>query len=171
MIRRPPRSTLFPYTTLFRTGQGRLGLGVDLRGELDGPEELLHVDQERRQQADGQRTRNHQVPAVADHDGGGEGRENVYGRREGRGDGYGLDVGCPVGSVANPETLDVDLCAVEGLRLADAYNLFLQPRRDVADSLARGPEGPPRPAGEVDVDQEHHRDDREAHQRQPPVQD
>src|SRR5260370_16990773 len=25
MIRRPPRSTLFPYTTLFRSEQGRLG--------------------------------------------------------------------------------------------------------------------------------------------------
>src|SRR3712207_6992607 len=25
MIRRPPRSTLFPYTTLFRSHQGRLG--------------------------------------------------------------------------------------------------------------------------------------------------
>src|SRR3712207_9482642 len=34
MIRRPPRSTLFPYTTLFRTGQGLLGspLGSGLRG-------------------------------------------------------------------------------------------------------------------------------------------
>src|SRR3712207_7417575 len=35
MIRRPPRSTLFPYTTLFRSGQRRLaavglsGSGVD----------------------------------------------------------------------------------------------------------------------------------------------
>src|SRR2546430_8312568 len=26
MIRRPPRSTLFPYTTLFRSGQGTLNL-------------------------------------------------------------------------------------------------------------------------------------------------
>src|SRR5437588_8790131 len=26
MIRRPPRSTLFPYTTLFRSGRGNLGL-------------------------------------------------------------------------------------------------------------------------------------------------
>src|SRR3712207_2023323 len=26
MIRRPPRSTLFPYTTLFRSGEGALGL-------------------------------------------------------------------------------------------------------------------------------------------------
>src|SRR3712207_7543741 len=26
MIRRPPRSTLFPYTTLFRSAQGRYGL-------------------------------------------------------------------------------------------------------------------------------------------------
>src|SRR5690554_7490172 len=25
MIRRPPRSTLFPYTTLFRSGEGRFG--------------------------------------------------------------------------------------------------------------------------------------------------
>src|SRR3712207_6853668 len=27
MIRRPPRSTLFPYTTLFRSGQGATGPG------------------------------------------------------------------------------------------------------------------------------------------------
>src|SRR3712207_7918565 len=38
MIRRPPRSTLFPYTTLFRSrrgcdlrGRGRRGLGLGLR--------------------------------------------------------------------------------------------------------------------------------------------
>src|SRR3712207_7354564 len=30
MIRRPPRSTLFPYTTLFRS---RMGHAADLRGE------------------------------------------------------------------------------------------------------------------------------------------
>src|SRR2546427_13241339 len=30
MIRRPPRSTLFPYTTLFRSGLVLLGAGVDL---------------------------------------------------------------------------------------------------------------------------------------------
>src|SRR5258708_20748483 len=33
MIRRPPRSTLFPYTTLFRSEQVALDLGVG--GELD----------------------------------------------------------------------------------------------------------------------------------------
>src|SRR3712207_6865205 len=42
MIRRPPRSTLFPYTTLFRSGQqqAELVLGVvDLdRAALVGPE-------------------------------------------------------------------------------------------------------------------------------------
>src|SRR5256885_7490763 len=27
MIRRPPRSTLFPYTTLFRSADGTLGIG------------------------------------------------------------------------------------------------------------------------------------------------
>src|SRR3712207_8306477 len=35
MIRRPPRSTLFPYTTLFRSRDlGRLGVGVDLERAL-----------------------------------------------------------------------------------------------------------------------------------------
>src|SRR5256885_7101215 len=29
MIRRPPRSTLFPYTTLFRSDRDRRGAGVD----------------------------------------------------------------------------------------------------------------------------------------------
>src|SRR2546421_4989497 len=32
MIRRPPRSTLFPYTTLFRSPPGRRG-GRDARGD------------------------------------------------------------------------------------------------------------------------------------------
>src|SRR3970282_2476928 len=35
MIRRPPRSTLFPYTTLFRSEHGRA------RGGLQGPAELV----------------------------------------------------------------------------------------------------------------------------------
>src|SRR2546422_2247122 len=33
MIRRPPRSTLFPYTTLFRSGDGRVEVPA-----RDGPE-------------------------------------------------------------------------------------------------------------------------------------
>src|SRR3712207_7590629 len=34
MIRRPPRSTLFPYTTLFRSARGRRpGVGPDRRRE------------------------------------------------------------------------------------------------------------------------------------------
>src|SRR3712207_8368591 len=32
MIRRPPRSTLFPYTTLFRSGGGRRTRGLHHRG-------------------------------------------------------------------------------------------------------------------------------------------
>src|SRR3712207_7202043 len=35
MIRRPPRSTLFPYTTLFRSKAGRVYLGIPHR--LDRP--------------------------------------------------------------------------------------------------------------------------------------
>src|SRR3712207_8497848 len=40
MIRRPPRSTLFPYTTLFRS-QGRavaVAAAVQLAGDRDGPD-------------------------------------------------------------------------------------------------------------------------------------
>src|SRR2546430_7839802 len=36
MIRRPPRSTLFPYTTLFRSTGGTIGLSEDLY-TLDAP--------------------------------------------------------------------------------------------------------------------------------------
>src|SRR2546422_6260556 len=38
MIRRPPRSTLFPYTTLFRSLEPRVG--VDLLVEPEGDEEV-----------------------------------------------------------------------------------------------------------------------------------
>src|SRR3712207_8934108 len=38
MIRRPPRSTLFPYTTLFRSGDGQAGsLPLAARDFLKGP--------------------------------------------------------------------------------------------------------------------------------------
>src|SRR2546422_5454903 len=40
MIRRPPRSTLFPYTTLFRSGAG---LGESLRPDLVGVEDARQV--------------------------------------------------------------------------------------------------------------------------------
>src|SRR2546430_9348394 len=34
MIRRPPRSTLFPYTTLFRSNKGRIKLNASLEAFL-----------------------------------------------------------------------------------------------------------------------------------------
>src|SRR3712207_9242769 len=34
MIRRPPRSTLFPYTTLFRSEEAGLGVDPDRRADL-----------------------------------------------------------------------------------------------------------------------------------------
>src|SRR5258708_16433737 len=40
MIRRPPRSTLFPYTTLFRSGSAESGL---LGGGLGAPLRLAHI--------------------------------------------------------------------------------------------------------------------------------
>src|SRR3712207_6901635 len=47
MIRRPPRSTLFPYTTLFRSVCSSiypLGVGSPFLRELDLPVEWLHSE-------------------------------------------------------------------------------------------------------------------------------
>src|SRR3712207_8078419 len=46
MIRRPPRSTLFPYTTLFRSAQNRGGL--DPGGPADHPGRDLLAGRQRR---------------------------------------------------------------------------------------------------------------------------
>src|SRR5690349_23326749 len=43
MIRRPPRSTLFPYTTLFRSLQA----ARELRNERDPPRAARHAAQQR----------------------------------------------------------------------------------------------------------------------------
>src|SRR3712207_8658497 len=53
MIRRPPRSTLFPYTTLFRSVGVRVALGVDEpdragRDALERLDLVLHERDERR---------------------------------------------------------------------------------------------------------------------------
>src|SRR2546428_9278089 len=48
MIRRPPRSTLFPYTTLFRSGEAAVRTGGPDHGLLRAPEArrqlLVRVD-------------------------------------------------------------------------------------------------------------------------------
>src|SRR5260370_29421315 len=41
MIRRPPRSTLFPYTTLFRSNCGQNMRGLTLSVDL---ERVMHID-------------------------------------------------------------------------------------------------------------------------------
>src|SRR2546422_10770453 len=46
MIRRPPRSTLFPYTTLFRSPTDKVRIydkGVDIRRQPMSYEDYLHV--------------------------------------------------------------------------------------------------------------------------------
>src|SRR3712207_9506204 len=44
MIRRPPRSTLFPYTTLFRSAAGRAGRIVRVAGGARGEAGVLGRD-------------------------------------------------------------------------------------------------------------------------------
>src|SRR2546430_4879496 len=60
MIRRPPRSTLFPYTTLFRSGRvhlaKRVAAGLD---DVDRAERLVHPHAEHA--ADGQLLVDHVV--------------------------------------------------------------------------------------------------------------
>src|SRR3712207_7578218 len=53
MIRRPPRSTLFPYTTLFRSGLRDAVIDVALRGGQD-VDVLLGRDRHRRDEVVGQ---------------------------------------------------------------------------------------------------------------------
>src|SRR3712207_9126380 len=43
MIRRPPRSTLFPYTTLFRSA-GPVGLAAIMTAQLYGPGRVVAID-------------------------------------------------------------------------------------------------------------------------------
>src|SRR3989449_6663959 len=48
MIRRPPRSTLFPYTTLFRSWRVKLGAHPEDDYYLDEYHQYLQIDQRRR---------------------------------------------------------------------------------------------------------------------------
>src|SRR2546422_6234892 len=63
MIRRPPRSTLFPYTTLFRSlREARQGvvfliLGAVVQQQLCGPQGIGHHDVHRGRAADRKSTR------------------------------------------------------------------------------------------------------------------
>src|SRR3712207_7197298 len=55
MIRRPPRSTLFPYTTLFRSPAHRLQLGVALHQVL-AADQVRQVALVRHVEEDGEHT-------------------------------------------------------------------------------------------------------------------
>ncbi len=152
-------------------GEGRLGLGVDLGSELDRPEELLDINQEGGQKADRERVLKDQVAPVADDQGGGEGAQQVHRRGEGGGDAGRLDVGVPVRGVGAAELGDVCFGPIEGLRLAHPDDLLLEIRGHLAGGFPGGPVGGPCATSEEGGDQQHHRDDGEAHQRQPEVQE
>src|SRR5256885_11677891 len=62
MIRRPPRSTLFPYTTLFRSHQDRRGggseMGTTQKADQRGKEQV-EQDGERHREEEGARSEEH----------------------------------------------------------------------------------------------------------------
>src|SRR3989449_7800148 len=67
MIRRPPRSTLFPYTTLFRSPAAPIGIGLDALEVLLFPGDVEHfvaVPAAQRRQAFGER---HALAAIGAH--------------------------------------------------------------------------------------------------------
>src|SRR2546430_16586851 len=55
MIRRPPRSTLFPYTTLFRSFPAGAGLGETNEANGDSPKTRRQGDTEKRRKDKSQR--------------------------------------------------------------------------------------------------------------------
>src|SRR2546430_9531326 len=57
MIRRPPRSTLFPYTTLFRSPWARAPRSSDAPGKLEDREVHEHDDQADHEAEDRKSTR------------------------------------------------------------------------------------------------------------------
>src|SRR5947209_14263860 len=63
MIRRPPRSTLFPYTTLFRSAEVRTRdvpvevLGLEVQGEQIGQKEIERAGDVSRPRTDRKSTR------------------------------------------------------------------------------------------------------------------
>src|SRR5688572_32180066 len=57
MIRRPPRSTLFPYTTLFRSAALRAGLGYLTRNPSEIGDPRAHEESGRGQRRDRKSTR------------------------------------------------------------------------------------------------------------------
>src|SRR5258707_5795777 len=59
MIRRPPRSTLFPYTTLFRSRRRRLGTARDGARHPSPPHRRTPVLADGRQDRDGGRSEEH----------------------------------------------------------------------------------------------------------------
>src|SRR5258705_9261100 len=69
MIRRPPRSTLFPYTTLFRSPAGPVG-GIPARGvrrrvvQRGGPERRARLCREAREEIQSPRDRRPQRPTI-----------------------------------------------------------------------------------------------------------
>src|SRR5947208_9369400 len=48
MVRRPPSSTLFPYTTLFRSDQAALGELIEQAGDVRGARDELPAEGKRR---------------------------------------------------------------------------------------------------------------------------
>src|SRR5258707_9506339 len=64
MIRRPPRSTLFPYTTLFRSWRGPVGTIHDPKGRWHA--QTRKIPAPRRDTADKARSRVPEAPAHDD---------------------------------------------------------------------------------------------------------
>src|SRR6266446_10412096 len=120
MIRRPPRSTLFPYTTLFRS---RIGQGSVLDPEADGAARVIAgdaVDAEADQLGDVEPLANGSDQVLG---AGRAGHEHEIGRGHG-------DAGSVAGGVVRGGEAELpSAVAVEQVRLQDAFADYDGPAR------------------------------------------
>src|SRR3712207_6877081 len=77
MIRRPPRSTLFPYTTLFRSADRRGG-EAGRQGRVGRAETVRRAPRRRRDRDDDPELRRVRQGAGDDRDAGGRGRSEEH---------------------------------------------------------------------------------------------
>ena len=111
-----------------------------------------------------------QQPAHGDDDGDSHVAQGLQHRRQSRCVAHGLDVGVPIGCIADLEGLDVHILAAEGLHLAHCGDVFLQLGVDVADLLAGDAEGLAGLGAEPPGGDPHQGQHRHAHQGVGPVQ-
>ena len=143
---------------------------VELRELLDGIEEVREVEEEREQRAHRDLIVEKEVAAVAEHDRGREGGEEVDGREVEPVEDDRLVVRVAVEAVDAAEADLVPRLARVGLDDAHAGDVLRKRRGDEADALTHAPVGAVGADAEPDRRERHQRQHRQRREREPPVE-